>query len=454
MWLISLVGCVGFFYLVVRARLDARAKTRAHQAYTEQLQLAQSENIPTTFFDLVKSVPAETDAAPLYCAAWQQMFALHLRSDPVLLNPEKTAQARKFVTLAAPGFALLDKAVALPQCRLAVADPYDTLASPALQHLGYLAKASVCEAELMAKDGHAVDALKLLGRRQMICTHLAQTPTSEGLFILPFCQDVFLRSIARILDAYGREPGVAQAASQAIQAVNPLPELVNEEEAMLVFELLLLSPKYLSDPPDDDPAPNTTPEIDPDITDTLRNFRLITKPGMRDRWRAVEIHYYRDLVAASRTGAATPVQLETTLNAISSSMSSAPDDDHAFARIVPDNDTYSQLYDYEVRSQSMSRVLRQACTTLEAWNATGKVPTALPGAGVEATDPFTNQPLHYSSTAAGFKIYGVGAQGVDHGGVLLKAPKDTMQSDVVFEFPGAHPGAATAGAKPRRAGRE
>jgi hypothetical protein len=444
--MISRLVCIGVLVVVAVVAIAAFDKVRGHQAYEQQLQLAKNEGIPTTFAELVKRVPAAKDAAPIYQAAWKQMFALHLGADPVLLHPEMAAEARKFVTEAAPGFALLDKAVALPGCNLAT-EPVDRLSFPVFERLRYLEKASVCEAELMAKGGHAVEALKLLGRRQMICTHLAQTPSTMTMLILVGLRADFQHSIARILDAYGREPGVARAASRAIQAVDPRLELVKVEEGELVSQLTTMSPKNLPSERDNTAGTDSTGTPDPEVAEIRRVNRLSFKPGMVDSWRAVQIHLSRDLIAATRKGAPTPVRLETSLNAISTSASSAPGDDHAWARAMTADDTDSKVYDFTVRIESVNRVMLQACKTLEAWNATGKVPKALRRAGVESTDPFTNRPFHYSSTASGFKIYGVGAQGVDHGGVPRSAVKSADDCDEVFEYPGANSKAAKAGAK-------
>jgi hypothetical protein len=359
------------------------------------------------------------------------MADLHLGTDPALLNPDKTDQARKFVTLAAPGFALLDKAVALPECNLTlgrIGSQYHVN----LGHLRYLALASICEVELMAKDGHPTDALKLLGRRQMICTHLAYPPTEEGATTLNGLRYGFQHSIAHILAAHGREPGVAQAASQAILAVDPNRQLVDLEEAELVERLKMMGPigargqirNYFDsspsgpDPEEDDPQASRYP---------------MYVPGPIDKVRAEQIKYSRELIAAARKGAPTPSQLESALNDICIARGEA--NDPGLSHGIPPFEE-SARYDFAVRVQSMNRILQQACKTFEAWKATGKVPSALPGAGVDATDPFTNQPFQYSSTRSGFKIYGV-----DNGADLLSPPKIAVPSDVVFEFPARAPAA-------------
>jgi hypothetical protein len=132
-----------------------------------------------------------------------------------------------------------------------------------------------------------------------------------------------------------------------------------------------------------------------------------------------------------------PIEVGKAADAISESIGKNPKASEVLALIL--FPIFSQAGSAEVRCQSDERSSRALLRALEIEARTGHYPTSIkqiPGTWI---DPFNGKPLHLKLTGKGIRIYGVGPDLVDHGGVdRRELPKDsdtTKGYDVVALYP-------------------
>jgi len=87
-----------------------------------------------------------------------------------------------------------------------------------------------------------------------------------------------------------------------------------------------------------------------------------------------------------------------------------------------------------VRLAQRRRVLEVLLVSLEERNRTGKFPARLPVTGALATDLFNGGKLRYSIVDGKLKIYSVGIDGSDNGGIE-RYYGDERNFDIVMSFP-------------------
>jgi len=87
-----------------------------------------------------------------------------------------------------------------------------------------------------------------------------------------------------------------------------------------------------------------------------------------------------------------------------------------------------------VRSAQRRRLLEVLLVSLEERNRTGKFPTKLPVTGALAIDLFDGSKLRYSIVDGKLKIYSVGIDGSDNGGIE-RYYGDEKNFDIVMSFP-------------------
>ncbi|MHB8637801.1 MAG: hypothetical protein ACYC96_15155 [Fimbriimonadaceae bacterium] len=453
MWLI--VACAVIVATVVVSRRviayrDAQASQSAHAELVRQQGLARSEGIPLTVAEFIPNPPTTDaeNAAPLYHEAAQLLIAVDKKSglwrkfDPYHLDkPEILAAEPAFLAQAAPALAIVKKAAKRTKCDLKLSYTEGGLAFPVFAEFKFLTKVAVGEAELEDHDGHPVQALETVAKTAPMCGHLAQSHILIAGFVNAAMDAIFTRAISDILGRHGRDLGVAEAARRAVAALGPMPNLVRIQEGENLGLLDALGPKNFqyavgngADSHTDSDDPSATPEEFAEAKAMKHVTELATRPGVADRWRALEIESTREVVALLKTVGHDWLGSEAAANVICENLTKPTDDAHAWMRFTG-SWPWAQALDMFALQLSNRRVLTQAAAALEILSQTGELPTKLPLAGEAARDPLGKGSLHYKHSAGGFTIYGVGPHGIDHGGIPRSQATKGQAYDIVFTYP-------------------
>ena len=453
-WCIVVAGAVavsGFIAFQKASRSkDIQAAQSAHAELVRQQELARSEGIPVTVAEFIPKPPTTDaeNAAPLYHQAVQLLVAVNKQRslekpfNPFNLDtPETVANHRVYLEKARPALALVEKAARRPKCDLKLTYTEGGFAFPAFAQFKFLTSSAVGQAELEAYDGRPVQALQSIASYAPLCGHLAQSPTMTAALVETAVSAMFTRAIGDILGRHGRELGVAEAARRAVAALGPMPDLVRIQEGENLGRLDALGPKNFQDAVGngadsraDSADPNATPEELAEAKAMKHITELAKRPGVADRWRALEIESTRKEVALLKSVGDDWLGSETTASAIDENLTKPTDDAHAWMQFAGPP-PWAQALDQIALRLSSRRVLTQAAAALEILSRTGKLPASLPLTGEAARDPLGKGALHYKLTTKGFTVYGVGAHGVDHGGKPRDPKLPTADCDVVFTYP-------------------
>ncbi len=259
-----------------------------------------------------------------------------------------------------------------------------------------------------------------------MCGHLGQTHTMIAALVETAVEGILTREVNSILSQFGPQPGVAKAAAEALRGLDYRPDLIRMAEAENLLQMNAFSDDITKGPEPKD-------EGDEEERAMAAVLRIGRKPGVLDRWRAVQIESERRYVELFRQPATTWLDLENRTVALDRELLKPADDAHAW-RIYVGGDTWPAALDTMGLVVSTHRVLAQAAAEFEHARS-GSYTPGLPLTGEAARDPMGKGDYHYAVTSKGFKIYGCGPYGVDHGGKARGNQAGTVEYDIVFEFP-------------------
>jgi tetratricopeptide (TPR) repeat protein len=134
---------------------------------------------------------------------------------------------------------------------------------------------------------------------------------------------------------------------------------------------------------------------------------------------------FRDALTILRDESETHLQLEK-LTALDSEMDSDKSLSGKVANLLWDG--FETPFGVSIRSLANGRILRVSANCLAQRARSGKLPAELPTLGQDSLDPFTGKPLLYIIEGDSFKVYSVGQNLVDDGGLRDRS------ADIVFEF--------------------
>jgi hypothetical protein len=390
---------------------------QANRAAANELALARKEGLWTSFDDLANrpAPPDARNAALIYqplCASFEAALPKNAVLDPALGAGGEPAFEAVYRG-AEPFLREFERAAALPDCQFQRNwRSGAAVVFPELAQMKLAFKIVCTEATLMGRRGKAIQGLDLVRRFAPMGRHAGSDPIGIAPMVQIAMDAIAFRAIQTILGSHGLEPGVLESAKAAMNAFGPPPDPLTSfrgECALVTGEM--------------DDSSMWKSFFNDGRLDTLSHI-----PAVRDHWKADLVHSYR--IAYTAVKATEPHLGET------------------IARLQKLEAGYTEVVGYLMMHQSYWYVtiahdaanraaLRTLIAGLESWRSSGSPPTALPVTDPPVVDPRTEKPLGFAKLPRGFKVWCVGRDGKDHGGVsYVPGSGHSMdESDTVYSYP-------------------
>lgn len=287
------------------------------------------------------------------------------------------------------------------------------------------------KAQVLAREGQPVEALNLLTE----AANFASVVNNDSLLISELV-GISVRTIAHrfamdILTKHKESPAVRQAMSRYLVASYPNIDMrraiPSEVSLGLASEELVKQGKFSIE---DIVGLGGGSEEEVEIDDTL--VKLIQVPGVRERLFANLYSAYHDLY----------LRIPKSPRPHRARITAAAEWDSYVDRLDSPNEAlikilmpiYKGVFEGEAKATAEWRTLNAILVAADFKATTGKYPTKLPVTGPESLDPFTEKPLVYVHSVDTVKIYSVGADGKDNGGLLFQPKSESESRDYDYGY--------------------
>lgn len=266
------------------------------------------------------------------------------------------------------------------------------------------AKMLVAQAVTQAKSGQVDDAIKSLGAAERISQHAGMDPTIIGMLVGDSIESIADSGIYAVLQ-FRHDAATLDKIHRLLDSLPPAPSLEGSFGGDLV--LARLGVQHFD---------RLVASSEPDNSQfsSFPMSTLMRDQGFQRACEAMLVHHWTQMYLAAH-GQEDWKTLKSRMEKVADS---EQDDQSMVARVVdiliPD---MNSLADARARLVMNRRLLLASIAVLAIREKSGQVPKALPDLGVQSIDPFSLKPLRYKTVGKGFKVYSVGADGVDDGGL-------------------------------------
>jgi hypothetical protein len=414
----------------------------------DEIAAARREGVPLQVSELQRlATPSEMgeNAAPLYRKA-AGLFSQSGRLETSLTQLlGGSASAKDIVEIRdrMPSFddaaAVVTEAVAKQrvdwQRRWALGDEIDFFTD--YQQLRSLASLLCTRAVLSARAGQLDKALDEVSVALRIADHAGREPTMYAFTSGAQIESDCLATLDHVLNR--RQPTLAQI-DRAIDIVRALPDLPNLRERF-AFETgmcytVLSRPverpeirRYDADDDFNERSYDHIDRLDLDPSKWIEHSQVY-----RDAGAAKALHYARRCLERIPRKNATFEQFSAAFSKLSAEL----DEDRslesgAVSYQFPNAGGVLSEYTSTVMNR---RLTRQALAVLRYVTVNRHAPAALPLTGEDLIDPHSGKPLGYRINPREFRVYSVGPDHVDNGGIThAEKKKGTYDYDIVRSFP-------------------
>jgi hypothetical protein len=392
-----------------------------------ELALAKADGIPLdtqSLRALTGPVHAEDNAADLYRASFSASEArgstnpiLHSKPTPQMMDKAEDALAVYQDRLNKAVLASKRPAVDWG-ARWYLADDYSTDQGTQLWNV---AEVLCARAVLRAKEGNVSDAVQDLVTVLRMSEHAGASPTLAGMGRQLSIQSLWMGTLVRVL---GEVRPSAPDIGRLMSSVQSLHELRSVKSAFKV-SVGIACVSMLKEIGEADSTPALR---DLSTEDVLYKISELRRAGC-----AKAIRIARRCIAAMPEDNSARSTFEAALLTF---------------RDTINEDTSVEMRDFGYRlwgetsdipdvagCTAERRTAMQALASLSVRLQTGKVPSALPLDGAAAIDPYTSRPLRLRIDKGIVKIYSLGKDLVDDGGVTHEEDRKRRTHDLAMSFP-------------------
>lgn len=397
-----------------------------------ELAAARKEGLPIEPQDLVRTIPVEENAAPVYVEAIKTLESKPLAPDlktigaasmrdATIADLRATETALKKI---APMLSEVERASKLEQCAFERNwELGPTMLLPEYAHLKTFSKLYSTRAELSSLKGDWRSALNDIRTEYQLAQHTGQDPILIGMLVQVAQEAIANRSLERAISDHGRNPEFLREAAKVTDDVGPLPNLRHALGGEIVFGRkaipMIEGRASLSMSPGPEGPAKPLPMEKAFFQSKPVQGAFETK--LIQFWRET----YRDLPqdpAKWEESLKVMSRLETKLEADRSPANMA---NHWLMPV------FSQAAAVNGKVLAQRRMARAAIQVLEHRAKEGNFPVALPA---DAIDPYSGKPLIYKITSNGFKIWSVADDRVDNRGIT-QVEASGKPFDLVFQYP-------------------
>lgn len=415
-----------------------------------ELAAARKEGLPTEAQDLVRTVPPEQNAAPTYVKGIKVLEDKSLEpyrkviADAQLKGASKADLRNAGAALAKfdPMLNEVQRASELPECafdRNWALGP--ALLLPEYAHLKTFSKMFATRAELASLQGDWRSALKDIRTEYRLAQHTGQDPILIGMLVQVAQESIANRSLEMAIGEHGRNPEFLREAAKLAGDVGPLPNLRHALGGEIVFGRVAI--------PMIEGRSSLMMDVSYDGGEPQKPFFMEraffqSKP-VQGAFETKLIQFWRETF---RDLPKDPEKWEEALKVMGRLETRLGSDrspaNWANQMLMP---VFSNAAAVNGKVMAQRRMTRAAIQVLEYRAKEGTFPKSLPA---DAIDPYSGKPFVYKIAGDGFKIWSVGEDRADNGGVT-QSEASGKAFDLVFRYPfPARP--AKSPAKPKSSG--
>lgn len=367
-------------------------------------------------------------------AAYDALLKTHLGAEADIFHlgsddqkPQRRAVAIAFIRDSNNLLALVAKASSMPRCYF----PHDwstaSTATPEYAKIRHICVLSESRAKLQAKSGDVAGAYRTLVDCSRIARQFSSVPALMANLSSVTYANVALTAAADILMAHPGDQVAISGAQSVLDATGDPPGIragiVAEAPTALIIIRSIRSPSdFVSAIASKEGPRRFAADVD----------ALISKPAFR---RTIEAKYLESIVRMVSKFPADEENWKGFKTAIESAVQAA-DRDGSLTGKAADIFLPMSLWPNLVAAARSRQHLLATAIKLLSLRAQGKpLPDDLPDFGKISVDPMDGAKLRYKRIGTGFKIWGIGRDGVDHGGSMRpRKPVAGAKYDEVLEF--------------------
>lgn len=419
------------------------AKARLQQAEKEvvkERQIARAAHLPLTAKDMERNPPVAdaNNAAPIYRQIGSNFKAKAAQITPLEKTaleitkpntpPASIADARKLVALCQPELALMEQAAQKPACDFKRDwDRGPDLLLPEYADMRKMARLVAIKAELLERDGKPMEALKQIEIGSKMVQHLSEEPILIGMLVQIALEAILDREWHNLVNRHWQDASFLTRAEQVSKGFGKLPDFRNAMRGEVIMGIVAIrmirEKKFDTNQIVNQSGGN---EQSPKMQFSAESAPIFEKNLLS---------YWRKAFAAMNEAQGSALQVAQAMDKVAKEEEVEIKKDpagHALNAILMP--VFSQAGNKTVHVEAMRKLRELKILLLQRRAKHGSFPADLSGFDAKlTTDPFTGKPLHYKRENNGFRLWSVGANGVDDGG-QRKVGNDGA-ADVVTSFP-------------------
>ncbi len=412
----------------------------AQPSLQSELAAAKAAGLPTTAAELQAPLPpADQNAAPVYQQLDKRLTASPFQGTeeqdvsnligPAIPSSAQVRTARAILRDHGDILALVHQAAAKPEC-VFQRDWSQGLLMGFIENVRMRSAARwlTAEAYLHAIDGQRPEAVRTQALVFQIARHAAQTPTQVANFAALAIGSIGLGGMERLLDLYGGDPAVVQAAGEAIDRwkVPSLAYALRGDYGVLAITIPMLRER----------GPELLTDLQAVALDSDSSFTLPGTVGQawargREAWsRFVDTNGAVLLRRARLAAAAGDLPYPQAESAMRTAASAGGDAYAILAKLI--GPPYSLIVTRHSVVEARLQVDRGATAVLALRAQHRAWPASLAAVATPPTDPFSGRPVVFRVEGDGFVVYSVGESGKFTGGDPDHKPART---EILFRYP-------------------
>lgn len=337
-----------------------------------------------------------------------------IRALEAVLRPAATEMAR------------FEAAASLPECRFQRKAGIDTL-FPEYSYMKEAVKLLAMRARLEAAKGDPLKAMRTLDSGARATAQVGQESILIAKLVQIADQAIVLRAAQEVLADYGRRADVRAAARKVLADLGPPPNMKDGMKGEWMFQRLAvrdIASGKMSMQEFGQLSSGGSEGSSPDLGAAVFALSMKTPAGRAKQELAVTrlfLDYYEGL-----PDDATEVKRARKASRDIDARLAGGGVELTLAKIIMP--VFAQANDAAAKAVAERRAFAALLTTLDQ----PTIPKWLPAKGTESLDPFTGEPLCYQKKGDTIRIWSVGPDGMDDGGLLKETDGS---SDVTVYWP-------------------
>ncbi|RYG46848.1 hypothetical protein EON79_08995 [bacterium] len=378
------------------------------KALAIEMKRARALGLPFTSEEMWGApIPASHNAGPLYAQLLSHERQLE-RTRSAIRRLEATKDRAAMAATLKPveaDLALVERASMLPECQFKRTDGWDVVFKelmPMRTAVDLLSVRAGIEAEAgdpmraMATLSHAARAVAHMGKERTLIAKLYQSDMEGSV----------LRGAQRVLTGFGHRADVREAARKLVRDFGPVPDFREGMRGEWYFQRQVFAGLDAS-------KIKPSELVSGDSSETSAMTTILRTPVLRARQELVMVRIF---LSAYESLPADNAQVMEALKVTATADNKIRTDD--FDHTLANN--FLAVFSGGPVSTGRALAARRSFVILTYALESSSPPRKLPVTGPEAIDPFTGKPLHYRATKKEVRVWSVGADGKDDGGLVKR----------------------------------